>query len=60
MWQTAMSSVVHANPVQSEATERQQRVWDKRAPMYDRSMGLMESCCLATHAPGSVPRPLAR
>src|SRR5437016_2473134 len=24
------------------ATERQRRVWDKRAPMYDRSMGLME------------------
>jgi ubiquinone/menaquinone biosynthesis C-methylase UbiE len=26
-----------------EATERQQRVWDKRAPTYDRSMGLMET-----------------
>lgn len=28
--------------VLSEATERQRRVWDKRARMYDRSMGLME------------------
>jgi ubiquinone/menaquinone biosynthesis C-methylase UbiE len=26
----------------SEATERQRRVWDKRAPTFDRSMGLME------------------
>jgi len=28
--------------VSSEATERQRRVWDKRASRYDRSMGLME------------------
>ena len=28
--------------VSTDATERQRRVWDKRAPMYDRSMGLME------------------
>ena len=26
----------------SSATERQRRVWDKRASGYDRSMGLME------------------
>ena len=26
----------------SDATERQRRVWDKRAPTYDRMMGLME------------------
>jgi ubiquinone/menaquinone biosynthesis C-methylase UbiE len=28
--------------VASEATERQRRVWDKRAPVYDRSMALVE------------------
>jgi ubiquinone/menaquinone biosynthesis C-methylase UbiE len=28
--------------VSIEATERQRRVWDKRAPRYDRGMGLME------------------
>lgn len=28
--------------VPSEATERQRRVWDKRAHSYDRAMGLME------------------
>lgn len=26
----------------AEATERQRRVWDKRAPTYDRTMGLTE------------------
>lgn len=26
----------------AEAAERQRRVWDKRAPIYDRSMGLVE------------------
>src|SRR3712207_4704116 len=29
-------------PTSSEATERQRRVWDKRARTFDRSMGLME------------------
>ena len=31
-----------AIPTSPEATERQRRVWDKRAPTFDRSMGLME------------------
>ena len=33
-----------ANPIRmlTSATERQQRVWDKRAPRYDRSMGVVE------------------
>ena len=32
----------HTIPTLTEATERQRRVWDKRAPTFDRSMGLME------------------
>ena len=32
----------HTDLMTSEATERQRRVWDKRAPTYDRMMGLME------------------
>jgi ubiquinone/menaquinone biosynthesis C-methylase UbiE len=32
----------HTIQSSSDATERQRRVWDKRAPMFDRSMGLME------------------
>ncbi|MCC6179837.1 MAG: class I SAM-dependent methyltransferase [Chloroflexi bacterium] len=32
----------HTIATSSEATERQRRVWDKRAPTFDRSMGLME------------------
>jgi ubiquinone/menaquinone biosynthesis C-methylase UbiE len=32
--------------VTSEATERQRRVWDKRAPAYDRSMALVEKLLL--------------
>ena len=32
----------HSIPKSSEATERQRRVWDKRASTFDRSMGLME------------------
>ena len=37
-----MDGPPHAFSTSSEATERQRRVWDKRAPMFDRSMGLME------------------
>jgi ubiquinone/menaquinone biosynthesis C-methylase UbiE len=32
----------HTIQTPSEATERQRRVWDKRASNYDRAMGLME------------------
>jgi len=37
-----MDGPPHTTPTSSEATERQRRVWDKRAPTFDRSMGLME------------------
>lgn len=37
-----MTSVINADERLAEATERQRRVWDKRAARYDRSMGLME------------------
>lgn len=37
-----MNRPPHTTPTLSEATERQRQVWDKRARMYDRSMGLME------------------
>jgi ubiquinone/menaquinone biosynthesis C-methylase UbiE len=37
-----MNRPSHTIPTLSEATERQRRVWDKRAAKYDRSMGLME------------------
>jgi ubiquinone/menaquinone biosynthesis C-methylase UbiE len=37
-----MTTQTIPDEVLSEATERQQRVWEKRAKMYDRSMGLME------------------
>jgi ubiquinone/menaquinone biosynthesis C-methylase UbiE len=37
-----MNGPPHAFPTSSEATERQRQVWDKRAPTFDRSMGLME------------------
>jgi ubiquinone/menaquinone biosynthesis C-methylase UbiE len=38
----AMRRSLPSNLALSEETERQRRVWDKRAPMFDRSMGLME------------------
>lgn len=41
-----MRSSPHADPVSTEATERQRRVWDTRAPTYDRCMGLMEKLLL--------------
>jgi ubiquinone/menaquinone biosynthesis C-methylase UbiE len=37
-----MSRSPHTDSTLLEATERQRRVWDKRAPIYDRSMDLME------------------
>jgi len=37
-----MTEAPPTSPTPSEATERQRRVWDKRAPTFDRSMGLME------------------
>jgi ubiquinone/menaquinone biosynthesis C-methylase UbiE len=37
-----MNGPPHTIPTSSEATERQRRVWDKRAATFDRSMGLME------------------
>ena len=37
-----MQRASHPDAASTAATERQRRVWDKRAPMYDRSMGLME------------------
>ena len=37
-----MQTALHPDPAESEATERQRRVWDRHAPMYDRSMGLLE------------------
>jgi ubiquinone/menaquinone biosynthesis C-methylase UbiE len=37
-----MQRTSHPDPASTEATERQRRVWDNHAPMYDRSMGLME------------------
>jgi len=44
-----MSSSSHAGPaVDPEPTERQRRVWDQRAPTYDRMMGLMEKVLLGT------------
>lgn len=37
-----MHGLPHTDLMASKATERQRRVWDKRAPTYDRMMGLME------------------
>ena len=37
-----MDVTSHTIPTSSDPTERQRRVWDKRAPTFDRSMGLME------------------
>jgi ubiquinone/menaquinone biosynthesis C-methylase UbiE len=37
-----MTTATSSDNLLSEATERQRRVWDKRARMFDRSMGLME------------------
>ena len=46
MSKTPMSSEAHANPVQTDATERQRRVWNKRAAKYDRSMAWLEKLML--------------
>jgi ubiquinone/menaquinone biosynthesis C-methylase UbiE len=37
-----MQRASHPDGALNEATERQRLVWDKHAPMYDRSMGLVE------------------
>jgi ubiquinone/menaquinone biosynthesis C-methylase UbiE len=37
-----MQAPAHPDVAFAEDTERQRRVWDKRAQRYDRSMGLME------------------
>ena len=37
-----MQTASHPDVALTEAAERQQRVWDKHAAMYDRSMALME------------------
>jgi len=41
-----MDVTSHTIPTSSDPTERQRRVWDKRAPTFDRSMGLMEKLFL--------------
>jgi ubiquinone/menaquinone biosynthesis C-methylase UbiE len=37
-----MQKTSHSDAALIDATERQRRVWDKRASTFDRSMGLME------------------
>jgi len=37
-----MQSTSYSDAGSIDATERQRRVWNKRAPMYDRSMAFME------------------
>jgi ubiquinone/menaquinone biosynthesis C-methylase UbiE len=56
-----MQAPSHTDISSSEATERQRRVWDRRAPSYDRSMGLMEKLLfgdgrawVCSQAPGDV------
>src|SRR6478672_766658 len=46
IWTTAMKDAPPIEAASIEATERQRRVWDKRAPSYDRGMRLMERLLL--------------
>src|SRR6266536_2956198 len=41
-WREMAGMPSGSDSTSTDATERQRRVWDKRAPTYDRSMGLME------------------
>ena len=56
-----MSDTPAIGHVSTEATDRQRRVWDRRAPTYDRGMGFMERLFLGdsrarvcSHAEGEV------
>ena len=41
-WHEMAGMPSRPGPTGDDATDRQRRVWDKRAPSYDRLMGLME------------------